>query len=159
MVSSPRIRLHQKFSHELAETWNTPLRLLWIDGDHTYAGTKCDVESFVPFLNDKAIIAIHDVLHEFEGGARVFAEKILHSPNFGVFGFCGSIAWAQFRTDARETEVYDRRKLSFAKKLDRLVPYSSRPGLTGVAKKKYKFYRWMIPHGPVDPKAWLDMVA
>jgi len=154
-----RIRFNQTFSYDLAKTWKTPLRLLWIDGDHTYAGTKLDVEGFVPHLSDKAIVAIHDVLHEFEGGARVFAEKILGSPNFGAFGFCGSIAWAQFHADARDATAHDSRKRAFTRKLERLIPFSSHRGVTGFAKKKYKFYRWMIPHGPVDPDAWLDMVA
>ncbi len=154
-----RVRLHQTFSFELAKSWKSPLRLLWIDGDHTYVGTKLDFDGFAPHLTDKAIVAIHDVLHEFEGGARVFAEKILHSPNFGACGFCGSIAWAQFRADARDTEAYARRKLAFSKKLERLIPLSSRSQLRGLAKKQYKFYRWMIPHGPVDPQSWLDMVV
>lgn len=153
------IRFYQTYSYELAKTWNTPLRLLWIDGDHTYAGTKLDFEGFAAHLADKAIVAMHDVLHEFEGGARVFAEEILRSPNFGACGFCGSIAWAQFHADARDAETYGHRKLAFARKLERLIPFLSRGQLSGLAKKKYKFYRWMIPHGPVDPKAWLDMVG
>ncbi len=152
------VRLHQTFSTELARTWNSPLRLLWIDGDHTYAGTKLDFEGFAPHLVDKGILAMHDVLHEFEGGARVIAEMLLRSPNFGAFGFCGSIAWAQYRADARDATAYSTRKLAYAKKLERLIPFLSGGELTGLAKKKYKIYRWMIPHGPVDPQAWLDIV-
>lgn len=154
-----RIRFHQTYSYELAKTWNAPLRLLWIDGDHSYAGTKRDVEAFAPHLSDKGIIAIHDVLHAFEGGSRVFAEEILGSPNFGACGFCGSIAWAQFRADPRDTEDYASRKLSFSKRLERVIACSSPEPLKGFAKKKYKFYRWMIPHGRVDPQAWIDMVV
>jgi predicted O-methyltransferase YrrM len=154
-----RIRFHKTFSHELAKTWNMPLRLLWIDGDHTYAGTKLDFDGFAPHLADKGIIAIHDVLHEFEGGARVFLEDILRSPHFGTCGFCGSIAWAQFNTDAREAESCGAKKRFLAKKLGRLIPFLSGGQLSGLAKKKYKFYRWMIPHGPVDPKTWLNSVA
>ena len=153
------IRFNQTFSYELAKTWKTPLRLLWIDGDHTYSGTKRDVECFAPHLTDKAIVAIHDVLHQFEGGVRVFAEMILGSPNFGAFGFCGSIAWAQFHVNAGDAAAYDLRKRAFTRRLERLIPFSSHKGATGFDRKKYKFYRWMIPHGPVDPGTWLDMVA
>src|SRR5438309_2203134 len=30
------VEVHRKFSHELATRWDRPIRLLWIDGDHTY---------------------------------------------------------------------------------------------------------------------------
>jgi predicted O-methyltransferase YrrM len=80
-----RVRFHQTFSHELAKTWDTPLRLLWIDGDHTYAGTKLDFDGFAPHLVDRGIVAIHDVLHEFEGGARVFLESVLRISVHAVF--------------------------------------------------------------------------
>ncbi|MGQ0542479.1 MAG: class I SAM-dependent methyltransferase [Blastocatellia bacterium] len=153
------IRFNQTFSFELAKTWDRPLRLLWIDGDHTYEGTKLDFDGFAPHLADGAIVAIHDVLHEFEGGARVFAESILLSPNFGACGFCGSIAWAQFHTKSRETEKFRAQKLSLYKKLSLLIPFLVfRSELKGFEKIKYKFFRLMIPHGRVDPQKWLDMV-
>lgn len=153
-----RIRFHQTFSYELARTWNDPLRLLWIDGDHTYTGTKLDYDGFAPHLIDKGIVAIHDVLHEFEGGARVFLESVLRSPNFGACGFCGSIAWAQYHVDRREAEVHSATKRVLAAKLERLLPFLSSGELRGLKKKKYKILRWMIPHGRVDPHAWIDEV-
>jgi hypothetical protein len=155
---SYRIKFHQTFSYELAKSWTTPLRLLWIDGDHTYAGTKLDFDGFAPHLVDKGIVAIHDTLHEFEGGARVFLESVLRSPNFGACGFCGSIAWAQFRADAGDTKKYADRKRSLAAKLERLLPFLTQGHLHGLNKKKYKILRWMIPHGAVDPRVWLDEV-
>ena len=153
-----RIRFHQTFSYELAKTWNDPLRLLWIDGDHTYAGTKLDFDGFAPHLVDKGIVAIHDVLHEFEGGARVFLDSVLRSPNFGACGFCGSIAWAQYHSDSREPARHSANKHALAIKLERLLPFLSKGELRGLEKKKYKILRWMIPHGRVDPHAWVDQV-
>lgn len=154
-----RVRFHQTFSYELAKTWDTPLRLLWIDGDHTYAGTKLDFDGFAPHLVDRGILAIHDVLHEFEGGARVFLESVLRSPNFGACGFCGSIAWAQFHADARDAERHAGQKRVLGTKLERLIPFLGHGELGGFEKKKYKFYRWMIPHGPVDPRQWIQSVS
>jgi predicted O-methyltransferase YrrM len=150
-----RVRLYQMFSHELAGNWNTSLRLLWIDGDHTYAGTKLDFEGFAPHLVDKSIVAIHDTLHEFEGGARVYLESVLRSANFGACGFCGSIAWAQFRSDAKNAEPHAARKRDLATRVERLLPYLGRGELRGWTKKMYKIARWRIPHGAVDPDAWL----
>lgn len=154
------IEFHQNFSFELAKTWNKPLRLLWIDGDHTYRGTKLDFEGFAPFLTDGAIVAIHDVLHEFDGGIRVFMENVLLSPQFGASGFCGSIAWAQFNSDEEKNLKYAKEKLALYKKLSRLVPFVVfREELKGFEKKKYKFFRSRVPHGAVNPRDWLEKVT
>lgn len=154
------IEFHQTFSYELAKTWNRPLRLLWIDGDHTYRGTKLDFDGFAAHLTDGAIVAIHDVLHEFDGGLRVFMEDVLLSPNFGACGFCGSIAWAQFRADEQAGWQFREEKLSLYEKLSRLVPYVVfKRELKGFEKKKYKFYRSRVPHEEIEPRAWLKKVS
>ena len=154
------IDFHQMFSHELAKTWTRPLRLLWIDGDHTYRGTKLDFECFAPFLNDGAIVAIHDALHEFDGGIRVFMENILLSPHFGACGFCGSIAWARFHADEKKGLKFRREKLALYDKLSRLIPFVVfREKLKGLEKKRYKYYRSRIPHGAVDPQKWIEKVG
>ena len=156
---SENIEFYQTFSFELAKTWNKPLRLLWIDGDHTYKGTKLDFEGFAPHLTDGAIVAIHDVLHEFDGGIRVFMENILLSPDFGAHGFCGSIAWAQFGADKEKNLKYAPEKLGLYKKLSRLVPFVVfRENLKGFEKKKYKFFRSRVPHGAVNPQEWLKKI-
>jgi len=154
-----RVRLHRKLSSELAPEWTSPLRLLWIDGDHTYIGTRLDLECFQSHLADGAIVAFHDVLHEFEGGVRVFMENVLLSPHFGAAGFCGSIAWSQFHKDPLKAAVYRPAKISLYRKLGRLVPFLAfgRP-LNGFRKKIYKLQRSRVPHGPVDPEKWTSSI-
>lgn len=155
-----KINFHQTFSYELAKTWNKPLRLLWIDGDHTYQGTKLDFEGFARHLADGAIVAIHDVLHAFDGGIRVFMENILLSPNFGACGFCGSIAWAQYHADENKSLPYRKEKLALYEKSSRLIPYVVFSGeLKGLAKKKYKYYRSRIPHAAINPQQWVEKVG
>lgn len=152
------VDFHKDFSYRLAERWETPIRFLWIDGDHTYIGTKADLDGFLPHLSDGAIVAIHDVLHEFEGGVRVFAENILLSENFGAAGFVGSIAWAQFRKDPSATRGFHDEKLKLYRKLIRLVPYVAfGQRLSGFEKRKYKVLRSLVPHGEQDPVEWLRM--
>jgi predicted O-methyltransferase YrrM len=155
-----KIEFHQNFSFELAKNWNKPLRLLWIDGDHTYRGTKLDFDGFAPFLTDGAIVAIHDVLHEFDGGIRVFMEDVLLSPRFGACGFCGSIAWAQRDSNEEKTLKHAQEKISLYKKLSRLIPFVVfRKGeLKGFEKKEYKFFRSRVPHGAIKPHEWLEKV-
>lgn len=154
-----RVRLSRALSSELAETWNRPIRLLWIDGDHTYEGTLADLEGFAEHLSDGAIVAIHDVLHEFEGGIRGFAEKILLSPNFGACGFCGSIGWAQYLRDPKEARRWREAKLRLYRRTARLIPFLALDGkVRGLNKKIYKLYRSRIPHGAIDPSKWVDTI-
>ncbi len=65
------VEVHRKFSHQLATDWNRRIRLLWIDGDHTYAGAKQDLDLFAPHLATGGVVALHDVLHNFAGPIRV----------------------------------------------------------------------------------------
>ncbi len=160
MGVADRVELNQTFSYELAKTWDKTLRLLWIDGDHTYAGTRLDLEGFSPHLADKAIVAMHDVLHEFDGGLRVMMEHILLSPNFGACGFVGSIGWGQYLADEKEAARYRDQKLRLYKKLARMIPYvtlRSEP-LAGWEKKRYKIARALVPHAEIRPQAWLDQI-
>jgi predicted O-methyltransferase YrrM len=156
-----RVKLLRTFSTAAAVEWDRPLRLLWIDGDHTYLGTRADLEGFQPHLADKSIVAMHDVLHEFDGGVRVAMEHILLSPNFGACGFVGSIAWGQYLRDEKEALKYRKRKLSLYKKLSRLIPFVAlrEKPLTGWEKKRYKIARALVPHAAIDPRDWLAMLA
>ncbi len=151
-----RVRHHKMLSTELAETWNRPLRLLWIDGDHTHKGTKLDLDSFLPFLSDGAIVAMHDVLHEFEGGIRVFLEDMILSKHFGASGLCGSIGWAQYHKEPKHAEPFYDSKIELYRKACRLIPFVALDRrVSGFQKKVYKFYRSRVPHGPVDPARWI----
>ena len=153
------IEFHQTYSYQLAEKWTRPLRFLWIDGDHTYRGTKLDFDGFAPHLADGAIVAIHDVLHAFDGGIRVFMEDILLSPNFGAGGFCGSIGWAQYREDDKTGERFRKEKLLLYTKLSRLIPHVVFNGeLKGLEKKIYKLKRSRVPRNAVKPAEWLKMI-
>ncbi|QQS31932.1 MAG: class I SAM-dependent methyltransferase [Acidobacteriota bacterium] len=152
------ITLHQMFSQELAPTWDRKLRLLWIDGDHLYAGVRADIEGFMPHLADGAIVAFHDVLHRYDGGIRVFAENILLSPHFGAFGFSGSIGWAQFHADG-DTAEFTKQKIKFYRRLARMIPYHVYPAkLSRFEKEKYNFYKFLVPHGRVDPNKWVKQL-
>ncbi len=153
------VEVHQQSSYELARCWDRRIRLLWIDGDHTYPATKRDLELFTPFLANGAIVALHDVLTTFAGPIRVFAEDILLCPNFGPAGFCGSIGWAQYLEDPNLVRGYVPRKMRLHHRLLRLLPFVSSPAdLRGLAKVRYKFLRWRVPHSAVRPSAWIEQV-
>jgi len=149
------VEFHQAPAEELGKTWKEPLRLLWIDGDHTYAGARRDLETFAPFLSRGAIVAFHDTLHRFDGPVRVVCESLLMSDRFGASGVCGSIAWSQYVGDGAAARPYLRAKRRLHRQLSRLIPHVS-TGRTGAMDRLlFGLKRKLVPHGDVDPEQWL----
>ena len=153
-----KVEFHQTFSGELAKGWDRKLRLLWIDGLHTYQGAKTDFDGFAPHLSDGAIVIMHDVRHLFPGPIRVFAEDVLLSKHFGAAGLCRSIGWAQYRADPGETRRHEAAKSRLYRKLTGLIPYMIYGRVVGWRKTAYNARRFLIPHGRVKPRKWLRTV-
>ena len=152
------VEAQRAYSRDLARGWNRPIRFLWIDGDHTYRGAKEDIDLFLPHLVPGAVVAMHDVLHSFEGPVRVFAEELLASDEFGPAGLCGSIGWAQYRPqDGRQWRTARR---ALGRRVGRLIPFV-RDGRapTGLRKLRYKFWRGLVPHAAPDGAAWVRAVS
>jgi len=150
------VEAHRAYSRDLARGWTRPIRFLWIDGDHTYRGAKEDIDLFRPHLVPGAIVALHDVLHTFEGPVRVFAEELLDSDDFGPAGLCGSIGWAQYRPHDGSTWRGARRALR--RRISRLLPFVLGPEPKGWRKLRYKLWRGLVPHDAVKPEDWLALV-
>ena len=153
------VEAHRAYSRDLARGWNRPIRVLWIDGDHTYRGAKEDIDLFRPHLTPGAIVALHDVLHSFEGPVRVFAEELLASDLFGPAGVCGSIGWAQYRP--RDGANWRGARHALARRVARLLPFvrDGGRGPTGFAKLRYKLWRGLVPHAAPDAAAWVRAVS
>ncbi|MFV2057362.1 MAG: class I SAM-dependent methyltransferase [Thiohalomonadales bacterium] len=159
------VDFHQKYSYELKNKWTSPIRLLWIDGDHTYPGAKLDFDLFSPYLSDGAIIMMDDVLNKFSGPLRVFVENIVLSSNFGAMGICGSIGWAQYHSDPAKVAPYRDEKLRLYKQLSRLLPYYLLDDLgrsknkNAFEKLRFQFNRARTPHGEILPEEWIEKVS
>ncbi len=154
------VEVHRKFSHELATRWDRPIRLLWIDGDHTYPGAKQDLDLFAPHLAPGGVVALHDVLHNFAGPIRVFVEDVLGSDRYGPAGCCGSIGWAQHRPVDGASARFREARGALARRAARLIPLSERGrDLRGVAKLRYKLQRALVPHGGADPETWAQLTS
>jgi predicted O-methyltransferase YrrM len=71
-------------SVEAAANWRHPIDLLFIDGDHSYAGVKSDWELFSPHLTPFAFAIFHDTTWELNGapksemGVPRFLEELRH---------------------------------------------------------------------------------
>ena len=55
-----KIQIYRSSSREAAKTWQHPIDLLFIDGDHSYEGCKSDLESWITFVKPGGCIAFHD---------------------------------------------------------------------------------------------------
>ncbi len=147
------VEAHRAYSRDLARDWNRPIRFLWIDGDHTYRGAKEDIDLFRRHLVPGAIVALHDVLHTFEGPVRVFTEELLGSDQFGPAGLCGSLGWAQFRP--QDGIRWRDQQLALRRRVARLIPFVQGREPTGWRKLRYKLWRGLVPHAAPDPAAWV----
>ena len=153
----PYVEVHRNFSAEVAKAWDRPIRLLWIDGDHSYAGAKSDFDSFTPHLIPGGFVALHDALHEFPGPIRVFVEDILQSNRFGASGFVNSIGWSQYRPD----DSFSFRHLHQALEplAAKLIPFvtDDRP-LHWLEKIQFKLARSRVPRSLPSIADWTRML-
>ena len=153
-----QVEVHRTFSKEVAKSWNRHIRLLWIDGEHTYKGAKEDFDMFSPFLANGGVLALHDALHAFEGPIRVFVEEILRSDRFGAAGFVQSIAWGQFRPDDGAQFRADRERL--ARRAEKLLPFLKYPTpMRGLKKIRFKLARSRVPRAPLSASEWLSLIS
>ena len=150
------VEVKRSHSQEVARTWESPIRFLWVDGDHTYEGAKADIDLFRPFLVPGSVVAMHDVLGTHYGSLRTFVEEILESPLFGPAGYCGSIGWAQYRPNERNSMKYSLKRYLLGIPARNIIPVAkSGRGLVGWNKFRYKIWRPLAPHGAVNiRKLW-----
>ncbi len=142
-----QVTFFRGFSQDLAPHWTHPIRLLWIDGDHTYEGAKSDFDLFAPYLNDAGIIAFHDVLHGYDGPLRVYMEEVLMNDHFSACALCGSIAYAQFNKDTSYGKQQIKEKLRLFRKMSRLLPYVIKGNHSSKEdKRNWKFWKLFVPH-------------
>jgi len=154
---SDAVEVHRAFSCEVAAKWNRPIRLLWIDGDHSYTGAKSDFDGFFPHLLPHGFVALHDALHEFAGPIRVFVEDMLRSDRFGAAGFVHSIAWAQFRPE--DGARFRSERATLERSARRLLPFlANEDSLHGFRKLLYKLKRSRVPRSFPSLQEWAAML-
>jgi predicted O-methyltransferase YrrM len=151
------VSARRQYSTQVAGSWDRPIRLLWIDGDHSYKGAKEDFDGFFRHVQEGGVVAFHDALHEDAGPIRVFVEEILRSDQFGAAGFVGSIAWGQFRPNDGAQFREQRRRLD--RVAARLLPLvESNRELRGLSKVRYKLTRSRVPRSLPSPKEWAELL-
>lgn len=151
------VDIRRAFSKDVSAMWNSPIRFLWIDGDHTYPGAKSDFDGFFRHLEPQGIVAFHDALHEYLGPIRVFVEDILRSEQFGAAGFVGSIAWSQFRPS--DGALFKQQRAGLERLAARLIPYLRDDAeLQGISKLLFKLNRYRVPRSLMPLQDWASLL-
>jgi hypothetical protein len=77
-----------------ARGWATPLGLLFIDGGHSEAAARADLDSWSPFVSEGGMLVIHDVFPDPADGGRppfLIYRAALESGRFTEVGAEGSL--------------------------------------------------------------------
>jgi len=77
-------------SIQAASSWQEPIALLWIDGDHNYEGVKADFEAWTPWVIPGGVIAFHDSLDPHLGPHK-FIKEIITTGTFEQIVVVGKI--------------------------------------------------------------------
>lgn len=154
---SEHVESYLAYSSDVAISWQRPIRLLWIDGHHTYEGVKKDLDGFFPHLVSFGVAAIHDALNAFPGPIRIFVDDILRSDKFGPAGFVQSTAWAQFRP--HDGHKFQEQRCRLVRSASRLIPFvQGDEELRGFQKRRWKMNRFRVPHDAIDGTPWAALV-
>lgn len=62
-------------SLDAAGEWTGEIRLLFIDGDHSYEATRDDFQAWTPFMHPAGVVAFHDV-STWEGVTQFYEELV-----------------------------------------------------------------------------------
>lgn len=91
-----------KTSEEAVKDWNTPIEILFIDGNHEYEFVEKDFLLWSPHLIENGVIAIHDTtscikakLTGYPGPKKVAEKFIFGSRNFKDVGLSDTITYAR----------------------------------------------------------------
>lgn len=81
------IRAH---SLQAVKDWTEPVRLIFIDGDHSYGASLSDFRAWSPFVVTGGVLCLHDV-GAWRGVTRFYLELTQHSKEFREIGGAGSL--------------------------------------------------------------------
>jgi predicted O-methyltransferase YrrM len=87
------IRVIEDYSHNVIKSFEGPIHMLWIDGDHEYPAVRQDFLDYTPLLVDGGVVALHDV--QAPGPWKVVKEMLLGADGYGSMGVAWSTVYAR----------------------------------------------------------------
>ena len=79
------VTIHAGDSTEIARGWSEPIRLLFIDGDHSYEATAHDFNTWTRFVVQRGLVIFHDV-QVWPGVTRFHTELCSQQSNWRSLG-------------------------------------------------------------------------
>ena len=125
-------------SHLATQKINQPIKLLFIDGNHSYQHVKQDFLDWSPKLKAGGIIAFHDTI-SWPGPKKLVLKQLYHSKNYKNIKLLGSITYAQKTPSASVLDLLKNRYallLRHLRNLANLLPLS--PTLRLLAKQIFQ---------------------
>jgi predicted O-methyltransferase YrrM len=84
-----------EFSHDVAASFDAPMGMLWIDGDHSYRAVREDFDDWFPKLAPGGWYAMHDTLNAWYGPTRLARELLGHRADLTDIGVVWLTLFAQ----------------------------------------------------------------
>jgi hypothetical protein len=155
---SQHVQVRRGIIKDSGETWDGPIRLLRIDGEHSYKSVKRDFDYFQPHITPLGFVLLHEVMNTFSGPIRVFLEGVLRSDQFGPAGIVGRHGWAQFRP--QDGGDFLQRRSELAGPVSQLLPFViDERAPRGLAKIQFKLKRMQVSRSRIRPQAWAELLA
>jgi predicted O-methyltransferase YrrM len=83
-------------SAEACEIVRGGVELLFIDGDHSFAGVQRDADMWLPRVVEGGVVLFHDVATAgYEGPRRIFRRRVCWSPEYAEIRRIGSMMMAR----------------------------------------------------------------
>src|SRR5437660_846813 len=114
-----------KPSLDVAASFEHPVELVFIDGDHAYEAVLADFHAWFPKVVDGGVIAFHDTIG-WPGPERVAEEQLYRSLQFRRVRLCGSIVYG---TKTKQASIAERTRNRYALTVKRLVQFARRARL------------------------------
>ena len=90
-----RVDTRAALSQDVAVGFDEPVGLLWIDGDHSYAGVRRDFDEWFPKLAVGGYVAFHDTVNRWHGPTRLVRELLARHADLDEVGVIGVITYAR----------------------------------------------------------------
>jgi MMP 1-O-methyltransferase len=71
------VEVREGLSHEHAPAWQTPIDLLFLDGDHSYEAVRRDFRDWAPKVRAGGVLCMHDVVHAVHEGPRRVVDELI----------------------------------------------------------------------------------
>ncbi len=155
---SQHVQVRRGIIKDSGETWEGAIRLLRIDGEHSYKSVKRVFDYFLPHIIPLGFVLLHEVMNTFSGPVRIFLEEVLRSDQFGPAGIVGRHGWAQFRPeDGRD---FRQRRSELAGPVSELLPFvSDEKAPRGLARIQFKLKGMRVPRSRIRPQAWAELLS